>query len=129
MSDFKNIKFKKVFHCKICNNTCGTIELYNIPQKNDTRESLYFMMDIKGFTQQANFRLKASEFDNLIKQYSENQLQSIYLIDKEFIPFYCPECNENYCKDHWNRWTTFDEGYYDAEFGICPNGHKRKLFD
>lgn len=55
--------------------------------------------------------------------------QNIYAIDREFAPYFCPQCDRNYCDKHWLRETLYDEGFYDAEYGICPKGHRKMLFD
>jgi hypothetical protein len=45
------------------------------------------------------------------------------------IDAYCPECRTTYCRVHYNAQETFDEGFYDCTYGVCPKGHKRLLND
>lgn len=39
-------------------------------------------------------------------------------------PFYCPECQLNYCSADWDISVDFNVGFYDCILGICPNGHR-----
>lgn len=50
-------------------------------------------------------------------------------IDWELAPFYCPECDLNYCRAHWNTVPVFDEGFYDRTIGTCPGGHRHTVDD
>jgi len=54
---------------------------------------------------------------------------SLYAIDPELAPFWCPACAAAYCADHYRAWATFDDGFYDATYGECPRGHERMLDD
>jgi hypothetical protein len=44
-------------------------------------------------------------------------------------PFYCPDCELNYCSKDWDTYVLFDEGFYDCTMGTCPNGHQHTLDD
>ena len=44
-------------------------------------------------------------------------------------PFYCPDCDLNYCRGDWNTFSIFDEGFYDCTIGICPYGHRYTVDD
>jgi hypothetical protein len=50
-------------------------------------------------------------------------------IDWELAPFYCPECDSNYCRADWETFPIFDEGFYDCTIGICPSGHRHTVDD
>jgi hypothetical protein len=50
-------------------------------------------------------------------------------IDWELAPFYCPECELNYCGADWETFPVFDEGFYDCTMGICPSGHRHTVDD
>ena len=54
---------------------------------------------------------------------------ALFRIDSEYAPFWCPTCERAYCRDHFQSWPTFDEGFYDATYGTCTAGHRRKLDD
>ena len=53
----------------------------------------------------------------------------LYALDAELVPFWCPACEASYCAEHYRSWVTFDEGFYDATYGVCPAGHERMLDD
>jgi hypothetical protein len=42
-------------------------------------------------------------------------------------PFYCPQCQLNYCSLDWNAHLEISEGTQDCIIGICPNGHQHLL--
>jgi hypothetical protein len=50
-------------------------------------------------------------------------------IDWELAPFYCPDCDLNYCRADWHSFPIFDEGFYDCTIGICPSGHQHTVDD
>ena len=50
-------------------------------------------------------------------------------LDWELAPFYCPECDLNYCGADWNTSVIFDEDFYDYTEGTCPSGHRHKVDD
>ncbi len=86
-------------------------------------------MNIDKFSQAASYKISETEFNKMADYYSNNAFDKIFDLNKEWIPFYCEKCGKNYCKNHWDRTMSFDEGYYDAEYGVCPLGHKRMLYD
>ncbi|MGH3186838.1 MAG: hypothetical protein ACRDPY_29855 [Streptosporangiaceae bacterium] len=54
------------------------------------------------------------------------ELRRIYW---EFAPFFCPECERNYCRADWHTYVLFDEGFYDCTMGTCPAGHRHMVDD
>ena len=54
---------------------------------------------------------------------------ALFAINSEYAPFWCPRCSASYCGDDYRSWVTFDEGFYDATYGVCPEGHERELDD
>lgn len=42
---------------------------------------------------------------------------------------YCPECDQIYCRTHYNVVEQWDEGFYDCTYGTCPQGHRREIDD
>jgi hypothetical protein len=50
-------------------------------------------------------------------------------INWELAPFYCPDCELNYCSGHWDANVIFDETFYDYTMGTCPNGHRYMIDD
>ena len=54
---------------------------------------------------------------------------ALRLICRELVPFYCPDCELNYCGGDWNAEVLWDEGFYDRTLGTCPHGHHHVLDD
>jgi hypothetical protein len=50
-------------------------------------------------------------------------------IDWALAPFYCPECDKNYCRADWRTRGLFDNGIYDCTIDICPGGHEHIVDD
>jgi hypothetical protein len=50
-------------------------------------------------------------------------------VDWELAPFYCPDCELNYCGKDWRTYVLFDEGFYDCTMGRCPKGHDHMVDD
>lgn len=45
----------------------------------------------------------------------------------EITPFYCPDCELNYCSRDWDTCVLAGEGFCDCTMGICPNGRRHTL--
>ena len=54
---------------------------------------------------------------------------ALFSINPEYAPFWCPLCSAAYCGDDYRSRVAFDEGVYDATYGVCPEGHERELDD
>ena len=55
---------------------------------------------------------------------------SVYRLDFEFAPFYCPTRSASYRGEHCRRWDVFDDdGWHDSVRGRRPQGHERMLED
>jgi predicted RNA-binding Zn-ribbon protein involved in translation (DUF1610 family) len=54
---------------------------------------------------------------------------ALRLIGRDLTPFYCPDCELNYCGADWNAEVFWDEGFYDRTMGTCPRGHRHLLDD
>jgi hypothetical protein len=50
-------------------------------------------------------------------------------IDWELAPFFCPDCDLNYCSADWHTYVLLDEGFYDCTMGTCPREHRHMLDD
>jgi hypothetical protein len=44
-------------------------------------------------------------------------------LERALAPFYCPDCQLNYCARDWATSVLFHEGFYDCTTGTCPRGH------
>jgi len=54
---------------------------------------------------------------------------ALHAIDWELAPFWCRQCQQCYCRDHWLPIVILDEGFYDCTEGLCPAGHRQMLDD
>jgi hypothetical protein len=50
-------------------------------------------------------------------------------VNPDLAPFYCPDCQLNYCAKDWRTYVVFDDGFYDCTMGRCPNGHEHMADD
>jgi hypothetical protein len=50
-------------------------------------------------------------------------------IDRDLVPFYCPDCAQNYCRAHWRARVQSGDGFYDCTIGRCPHGHEHMIDD
>ena len=50
-------------------------------------------------------------------------------ISEGLAPFYCPDCQLNYCASDWDTYVLVDEGFYDCTMGTCPHGHRHLVDD
>lgn len=70
-----------------------------------------------------------SDVPAIIRALSLGDPAALFAIDREFAPFWCPDCLASYCAAHWAVEVTYDDGFYDAHYGTCPEGHRRMLMD
>ena len=54
---------------------------------------------------------------------------SLRQLNWELAPFYCPDCELNYCRADWSTEVRTDDGFYDCTMGTCPNGHRHMVDD
>ena len=111
--------------CSLCENICAHMH-FSITKLSNKK---VFNVELSGFTQQLMTSVSEMEYFQLQQHYQNGDSEKLYATDIEFAPYYCPNCNLNYCSQHWHIQITYDEGYYDAETGTCPKGHKKMLFD
>ena len=57
-------------------------------------------------------------------------LEALAGFNPEYANFRCPQCRLAYCRDHWRGvHPVFDDGFYDATYGWCPEAHKVMIDD
>jgi len=54
---------------------------------------------------------------------------SLFSVDPELAPFWCPACAASYCAAHYLAETLYDEGFMDGIRATCPRGHTRLVQD
>lgn len=110
------------FSCCLCSSSAGKVVL----EMKDDRATMF----IFSFTGNVRSHVPLSALPNAQMALSKGIVQTLYEIDIEFTPFYCPRCQKCYCKEHWRYWDVDDEdGWYDSTQGVCPAGHERMLSD
>lgn len=59
-------------------------------------------------------------------------VRSLFAINREYAPFWCPDCSECYCAKHYEHWDVYADdypGWFESARGRCPRGHERELVD
>jgi hypothetical protein len=126
MRSKEGIEFKILaeheFKCSICSSLAGKVSL----KMKDNSSTMF----IASFTGSVQSHVPQSVLSIAQTALSEGDVQTLYTIDIEFTPFYCPRCQKCYCEQHWRYWDVHDEdGWYDSTRGECPVGHERMLSD
>ncbi|HET7464061.1 MAG TPA: hypothetical protein VFJ82_22585 [Longimicrobium sp.] len=111
------------YTCAVCGNVAGRVEVVPSPTGSGSRlvHSVFFSMWRQGPPE--------STYAEAAQALRGGDPRALWALDREWAPFYCPECNACYCRDHWRQWMEFDEGFYDCTYGTCPQGHTRMLDD
>ena len=67
----------------------------------------------------------------LIKAIHASDPGALYRLDAEAVPFYCPKCEESYCREHWQLDAVLDDmpGQIDYITGTCTARHERIIED
>lgn len=114
------------FPCSFCGSTAGTFE---------AAEAGVVVIDgFLGRVTQYVVRVPAPEWNALADLDTMDACRFIHAIDPEWAPWYCPNCDAIYCRDHWLMQIEFEDdgglpGWYDLTRGTCPRGHERVLDD
>jgi hypothetical protein len=110
------------FTCGLCDSPAGTVSL----KVKDDRS----MVVVSSFTGVVRVPVESHAASRAQTALASGNAQTLYNLDLEFAPFYCPRCQKCYCQDHWRYWDVDDEdGWYDSTRGSCPVGHERMLSD
>lgn len=55
--------------------------------------------------------------------------EKLWIVDREFTPFWCFRCGKSYCDAHWRSGARYDDGFFDCIEGTCPKEHRQTLMD
>ena len=55
--------------------------------------------------------------------------QALMDASRDGLDFYCPDCDQMICEDHYHLRPVWDDGFYDYTLGTCPAGHQRIVDD
>ncbi len=112
---------RAVFYCSACGQEAATIELTTLGQ-----------MVQAGFLSHWTETIATDKIPALRQALQAGKARAVHDIDRLWAPFYCPECEQVYCYNHWQVSVVFDSdfaGWYDCTYGICPQGHRRMIDD
>jgi hypothetical protein len=82
-----------------------------------------------------SFALRADGVERVFAWLRDDDLAALhrYILDEADVDggldAYCPECDQIYCREHYNVVEEWDEGFYDDSRGTCPSGHTRLVDD
>ncbi len=116
---------KVTFPCSICGKPAVEVTLYSGTVGAPQISICSFMGDTTGY-------LNTTQAGEVWRALVKGQARALFSLDPLWIPSYCPECDRNYCKDHWRIEMQFDEdfpGFYDCSYGYCPQDHRRLIDD
>jgi hypothetical protein len=110
------------FHCAVCQTLAAKITL-----NNDD------WLITEGFLGEVKERISTERGLALQWALEDESAFHLYGLERLWAPFYCPECDAVYCKDHWRMQMEFEDdplpGWYDCTWGTCPHGHRRMVDD
>lgn len=115
-----------VFHCKRDGNVAGTIRFH----KNPGSDGLTLV--ITSFVCEQIGQISASMGAMVQELLRRGDIEGLYRIDREYVPFYCPRCDAIFCGKCWRKIAVYADdypGWFEEMRGVCPNGHERCLND
>jgi hypothetical protein len=124
------------YDCAVCGRLAATVTL--IPVELEHPRSLAVAGTagtavVEGFIGVMQRAVGYEEWDGLAHALLSEGAAVLHAVDDELGSFYCPDCGQCYCSDHWDKDVIFDEefmmGWYDATMGRCPAGHLQVLDD
>ncbi len=107
-----------VFSCEKCDAIAGRLILVGDH------------LAILGFVGSSGYRVRPRSVAAVANAITERDLAKLRSVEPEYAPFWCKTCRQSFCRDHWEPLdVTLDDGFYDATYGTCPNGHRQKVDD
>jgi hypothetical protein len=89
----------------------------------------YDRITIKGGPVSVTIGLESNQIASVASALEQHDVAALFAIDREFAPFWCPDCEAAYCAIHYRHWDVYDDGFFDCVRGVCPRGHERMLMD
>jgi hypothetical protein len=86
-------------------------------------------ISIHGWPVSVTISLEPETAEAVWKAVDAGDAPALFHVDREFAPFWCPECAESYCGEHYRHWDVYDGPFFDCVRGRCPRGHERMLID
>ena len=117
---------KASFHCVLCNELAGTVEI--LPATHPEALSKSPTIAIKDFIGTEHVVI-SGDLSRLETALRNSDAAALYKIDRLWAPFYCAECSKIYCRNHWKIFPVYDGDFFDCSYGYCPEDHKRLIED
>jgi len=120
------VRAEHVYHCSRDGNVAGTIRLHD----GDRDDEMKLVID--SFVCEQVCHIPSSVAERVRELLRQGDIQSLYRIDAEYAPFYCPRCDAVYCGACWRQSVVFADdypGWFEESRGECPAGHERRLID
>jgi len=121
------------WECAVCGRVAGTVYVLEAdqpdPRATDEVMSPYHRIAIWGGPVSVTIGLDASQRSSVREAVGANDARALFELDREFAPFWCPDCGAAYCAEHYVHWDVYDDGFFDSIRGVCPLGHERMLMD
>lgn len=55
---------------------------------------------------------------------------TLFAVNWEYAPFWCPECGASYCREHYVRHDEWDAPFVCVDvYAVCTKGHERLVMD
>ncbi len=112
------------FACSRCDQVAGAIEIDTVDGPGVAIRT--------SFTSTMRVQFAAAGASTLRKALADSDSATVFALDPELAPWYCPMCPQSYCGLHWDRWDIYDadfDSWHDSVAGRCPEGHERMLED
>jgi hypothetical protein len=114
------------YACARHGTAAGSLHLHRIAGGSE------WLLVEEGFMGKTSMRLGPATADRVAQALERADAASLYAVDLEYAPFYCPTCGAVYCADCWRTFLVFADdlpGFLEEVRGICPEGHERMLSD
>ena len=115
---------RATFPCSRHGTPAGTVRLHAIGDE--------WLLVVEGFLGRMSVRLGGAQAERVAHALERADAASLYALDLEYAPFYCPACDRVYCVDCWRTFLVFADdmpGWLEETRGTCPEHHERMLMD
>lgn len=84
---------RATFFCVRHGTPAGSLRLHALPDGGE------WLLVVEGFLGKMSVRLGAGEAERVAHALERGDAASLYALDLEYAPFYCPACERVYCAD------------------------------
>jgi hypothetical protein len=131
MTDFDNAestppRAQANYTCARHGTQAGSLHLHRFEGGSD------WLLVEEGFLGKTSMRLGSAAADRVAQVLERADAATLYALNLEYAPFYCPTCEAVYCGECWRTFLVFADdlpGFLEETRGICPQGHERMLSD